>query len=114
MSSPSVEWSCSACNVALDTRQRTHTPCQTLTTWTCLLTQRSGTYDKFKRHAQHCEYCSPHQRQRIQSEKAADKENRMVAVEEDEKGQSSSAHACHILLPLFTDRAADAYPATVL
>jgi hypothetical protein len=89
MSSPSVEWSCSTCNVVLETEQGTHPPCHTPTTWTCLLTQRSGTHKNFKRHSQQCEYCSPDQRQRIQSENAADKENRMQAVEEDEEGRTA-------------------------
>lgn len=102
MSSPSVEWSCSTCNVVLPTQQRTHPPCHTHTTWTCLLTQRSGKYDNFKDHAQHCEYCSPDQRQCIQSEKGADKENRMQAVEEDEKGQSAARLASHLLLSFST------------
>jgi hypothetical protein len=87
MSSPAVEWSCSTCGVALDKQQRTHSPCHTHTTWTCLLTQRSGTHDTYKHHAQQCEYSSPGDKQRIRKEKEVDKENRMAAVEEDEKGQ---------------------------
>ena len=89
MSSSAVEWSCSTCDITLDNKQRTHPPCHTQTTWTCLLTQRSGKYDNFKDHAKCCEYCSPDQRQPIHSEKRADNENRMQAVEEDEKGRQS-------------------------
>jgi hypothetical protein len=99
MSSSSVEWSCSTCRVALDKRQRTHPPCHTHTTWTCLLTQRSGTHDTYKHHAQHCEYCSPEQKEAIREENEANKENRIAAVEEDEKGQSAVHHRSHILLP---------------
>ena len=99
MSSSSVEWSCSTCRVALDKRQRTHPPCHTHTTWTCLLTQRSGTHDTYKHHAKHCEYCSPERKEAIREENEANKENRIAAVEEDEKGQSAVHHRSHILLP---------------
>jgi hypothetical protein len=68
-------------------------------TWTCLLTQRSGTHDTYKHHAQHCGYCSPERKEAIREENEANKENRIAAVEEDEKGQSAVHHRSHILLP---------------
>jgi hypothetical protein len=64
-----------------------HLPCHTITTWTCLLTQCSGSHKNFKRHCRQCEYCSPDGKLRIREKKAVEKENRMQAVEHDEKGR---------------------------
>ena len=60
-----------------------------MTTWTCVATERTGRYNKYKRHALHCEFCSPDRHVAIHEEKKAQKENRMQAVEEKEKGHFS-------------------------
>jgi hypothetical protein len=83
-----VEWKCLNCDVVLSKKQRTHTPCGELTNWTCLITEQSGKYDSYRGHLRHCEYCSPDLDHAIHAEREANKENRMEAVEIDEKGQS--------------------------
>jgi len=84
-----VAWSCDACGVKLRKRCRLHGPCGSMTTWTCLVTERKGRYDHYKRHALHCEFCSPDRDVDIHEEKEANKENRMQAVEDEEKESSS-------------------------
>jgi hypothetical protein len=83
-----VEWKCLNCDVVFSKKQRTHRPCGELTNWTCLITEQSGKYDSYRGHLRHCEYCSPDLDHAIHAEREANKENRMEAVEIDEKGQS--------------------------
>ena len=103
MSSAAVEWSCPTCNAVLDTPQRKHDMCSSLTRWRCLLTQRSGQYDKYTQHAKHCEYCSPELKDAIREEKESNKENRMAAVEDDENGHYGTAAQLHSSAHLSTD-----------
>jgi hypothetical protein len=86
MPSSPVSWSCVTCDVKLRKRCRTHGPCGSMTTWTCITTGRKGQYHSYKQHARHCEFCSPDREVDIHEEKEAQKENRFQAVEEEEKG----------------------------
>jgi hypothetical protein len=57
--------------------------------WTCLVTGRAGGHDSYNHHAAHCIHCSPDDELRIHDEDAESKENRMLAVEDDEKGHTA-------------------------
>lgn len=85
---PKVRWSCSTCKQTLRKRQRRHSRCDSLTTWTCLATDATGGHDTYNRHASHCKHCSPALAAAIHGVKEANKENQLAAVEEEEKSHS--------------------------
>lgn len=88
-----MQWECSQCGVHIENKQPRHEPCHAHTKWTCPPSEQSGLYKNFKRHAASCLWCSPDRIRQIAAKERADKENRIAAVIEDEKGHKSCRHA---------------------
>jgi hypothetical protein len=58
MSSLQVEWSCSQCQSTFTNRRKFCTDCNSMLTWTCIGSERSGLYKNFFRHRDNCIHCT--------------------------------------------------------
>ena len=83
MSTAPVKWTCSQCFDELKEKQPQHKDCHAPTKWLCLLFQASGCYKNYKRHANHCEFCSPERLREITAVEQSDKENRIFTTRRD-------------------------------
>jgi hypothetical protein len=95
-----LQWSCTACNISFDTKQRKCTSCNEWTRWSCAGSGSTGLYKNLNRHKQSCTHCSPHLEQAIHEQKEAEKENHIRNVLQHDEGQQTTLHgsACSTLI----------------
>ncbi len=78
MSSPQVEWNCAECGFIPTDRQKYCTDCDSMLTWTCTGSGRSGLYTNYYRHRDNCSYCTPE----LEEEKQKQMEEKQVAIQQ--------------------------------
>ena len=74
MFSSQLEWNCSECQSNVVDRRKYCTNCDSMLTWTCVGSGKSGLYTHYYRHRDTCYYCTPElekERQQKMKEKQA-------------------------------------------
>ncbi|CAF1550003.1 unnamed protein product [Rotaria sordida] len=78
MFSPQIEWSCSECQSAVADRRKYCTDCDSMLTWTCVGSGKSGLYTHYYRHRDSCNYCTPE----FEEERQQELEEKRIAVQQ--------------------------------
>ncbi|CAF1380456.1 unnamed protein product [Rotaria sordida] len=59
MFSPQIEWYCAQCESVPTDRRKYCADCDSMLTWTCTGSGKSGLYTNYYRHRDNCNYCTP-------------------------------------------------------
>jgi hypothetical protein len=59
MFSPQIEWNCAECGSVTTVRRKYCTEYDSMLTWTCTGSGKSGLYTNYYRHRDNCNYCTP-------------------------------------------------------
>ncbi|CAF4193621.1 unnamed protein product, partial [Rotaria sordida] len=59
MFSPQIEWHCAECESVPTDRRKYCPDCNSMLTWTCTGSGKSGLYTHYYRHRDNCNYCTP-------------------------------------------------------
>ncbi|CAF1553370.1 unnamed protein product [Rotaria sp. Silwood1] len=78
MFSSQVEWHCTQCESDPTDRRKYCADCDSMLTWTCIGSRKSGLYTNYYRHRDNCDYCTPE----LEEERQNDMEKKTVAIQE--------------------------------
>ena len=87
MFSSQLEWSCSQCQSDVVDRRKYCADCDSMLTWTCIGSGKSGLYTNYYRHRDGCYYCTPQleeERQEKIEEKQTSTRQRFQALNDSE------------------------------
>ncbi|CAF0908432.1 unnamed protein product [Rotaria sordida] len=78
MFSSQIEWHCTQCESGPTDRRKYCADCDSMLTWTCTGSQKSGLYTNYYRHRDNCDYCTPE----LEEERQKNMEEKKVAIQE--------------------------------
>ncbi|CAF3688236.1 unnamed protein product [Rotaria sp. Silwood1] len=78
MFSPQIEWHCTQCGSDPTDRRKYCTDCDSMLTWTCTDSGKTGLYTHYYRHRDKCNYCTPE----LEEERQKQMEEKQVAIQQ--------------------------------
>jgi len=78
MFSPQIEWNCAKCGFNPTDRRKYCPDCNSMLTWTCNGSGKSGLYTNYYRHRDNCDYCTPE----LEEERQEKMENKAIAIQQ--------------------------------
>ncbi|CAF3863872.1 unnamed protein product [Rotaria sp. Silwood1] len=78
MFSPQIEWYCAQCGSDPTDRRKYCTDCDSMLTWTCTGSGKSGLYTHYYRHRDNCNYCTPE----LEEKRQEQIEEKQVAIQQ--------------------------------
>ncbi|CAF4548624.1 unnamed protein product, partial [Rotaria sp. Silwood2] len=78
MFSPQIEWHCAQCESDPTDRRKYCNDCDSMLTWTCTGSGKSGLYTNYYRHRDNCNYCTPE----LEEERQEQMEENQVAIQQ--------------------------------
>ncbi|CAF1561330.1 unnamed protein product, partial [Rotaria sordida] len=91
MFSPQIEWYCAQCESVPTDRRKYCADCDSMLTWTCTGSGKSGLYTNYYRHRDNCNYCTPEleeERQKKLEEKKVANQQHFQILDDNQRSWS--------------------------